>query len=164
MAEDPVNVNQGPAAPEIVHRDRATTAVIRGVVPTAELAGFFDRSFQQLGQVLASQGIGMTGPAFGLYHRRPADTTDVEVGFPVAGEVQPEGDVDVGSLPEGPVARVVHAGSFDELGSSWERLAAWIGEQGRTPAEMFWEVYLTEPSPDMDPADLRTELNWSLSS
>ena len=23
----------------------------------------------------------------------------------------------------------------------------------------FWEVYLTEPSPDMDPANLRTELN-----
>ena len=23
----------------------------------------------------------------------------------------------------------------------------------------FWEVYLTEQSPDMDPTDLRTELN-----
>jgi hypothetical protein len=25
---------------------------------------------------------------------------------------------------------------------------------------VMWEVYLTEPSPEMDPADLRTELNW----
>jgi effector-binding domain-containing protein len=26
----------------------------------------------------------------------------------------------------------------------------------------MWEVYLTEPSPDMDPAELRTELFWPL--
>jgi effector-binding domain-containing protein len=24
---------------------------------------------------------------------------------------------------------------------------------------MWWEVYVTEPSPDMDPDELRTELN-----
>jgi effector-binding domain-containing protein len=24
---------------------------------------------------------------------------------------------------------------------------------------VFWEVYLTQPSPDVDPAELRTELN-----
>lgn len=37
--------------------------------------------------------------------------------------------------------------------------------RGRVPwSELpaLWEVYLTEPSPDMDPADLRTELNWLL--
>ena len=25
-----------------------------------------------------------------------------------------------------------------------------------------WEVYLTEPSPKMDPNELRTELNWTI--
>ena len=43
-----------------------------------------------------------------------------------------------------------------------ERLAAWMGEQGLTPGPVLWEVYVTEPSPDMDPADLRSELNWLL--
>jgi effector-binding domain-containing protein len=65
-----------------------------------------------------------------------------------------------GSLPGGQVARLVHHGSFDELGSSWARLGAWIGQRGLTPTDALWEVYVTEPSPDMDPADLRTALHW----
>ena len=58
--------------------------------------------------------------------------------------------------------RLVHEGSFDELGSSWGRLGQWIAAAGLTPGEDMWEVYVTEPSPDMDPADLRTELNWTI--
>ena len=57
-------------------------------------------------------------------------------------------------------ARLVHEGSFDQLGSSWGRLAEWIAAAGTAPGEDFWEVYVTEPSPDMNPVDLRTELNW----
>ena len=57
---------------------------------------------------------------------------------------------------------MVHAGSFDTLSSAWERLGSWINDQGLTPTQVYWEVYLTEPTPDMDPADLRTELNWLL--
>ena len=68
--------------------------------------------------------------------------------------------MDVGSLPAGRAARLVHHGSYDELGSSWERLARWMRDQRLEPAAFFWEVYVTEPSPDMDPADLRTELIW----
>ena len=33
-----------------------------------------------------------------------------------------------------------------------------IGGMGRAPGSPFWEVYVTEPSPDMDPATLRTDL------
>ena len=57
---------------------------------------------------------------------------------------------------------LVHLGSYDKLVASWERLGAWMGEQGLTPGPLLWEVYVTEPSPDMDPADLRSELNWLL--
>jgi effector-binding domain-containing protein len=39
-------------------------------------------------------------------------------------------------------------------------LGTWIGEQDLIPSRVFWEVYLTEPTPDTDPADLRTELDW----
>jgi effector-binding domain-containing protein len=70
--------------------------------------------------------------------------------------------VQAGTLPGGRVARVEHHGSFDALGASWERLATWMNREGHTPSDTFWEVYVTEPSPDMDPADLVTELSWLL--
>jgi effector-binding domain-containing protein len=39
-------------------------------------------------------------------------------------------------------------------------LRGWIEAQGLRAGETFWEVYLTQPTPDMDPGELRTELNW----
>ena len=112
--------------------------------------------------VLAGQGVAITGPAFALYHGAPGATADLEAGFPTSGPVETDGDVVASHLPGGRVARLVHEGSFDELGSSWGRLGQWIAAAGLTPGEDMWEVYVTEPSPDMDPADLRTELNWTI--
>jgi effector-binding domain-containing protein len=151
--------------PELVTVAPATTAVIRATVPMADLRNFFDASFGALSAALSAQAVGIAGPAFALYHGMPTDTVDLEVGFVTDGTVEPAGDVIAGALPGGRVARVVHHGSFDGLGDAWARLYEWISAQGLTPETPdagFWEVYITEPSPDMDPADLRTELNAPL--
>ena len=149
--------------PELVTVAPTTTAVVRGTVSAEEITDFFDRSFSVLGEAIAAQGVTPTGPAFGLYRGIPDETVDLEVGFPTNWAIEPDGAAEPGGLPGGQVARVVHAGSFDGLAGAWQGLGAWIAEQGLTPAEAYWEVYVTEPSPDMDPAELRTELNWPVS-
>ena len=148
------------AEPAIVTLEPVTTAVIRRVVPMDRLPEFFDGSFGALAAAVQEQDASVAGPAFAFYHRLPTDTADLEVGFPTLRAVTATGDVRAASLPGGRVARVVHAGSFDGLGPAWERLRGWIDAQGLRAGETFWEVYLTEPTPDMDPAELRTELNW----
>jgi effector-binding domain-containing protein len=148
-----------PELPRLITLEAATTAVIRGEVPADGLPAFFDGAFQHLPKTLAGQGIRPLSAAFALYHRPPAATFDLEVGFVVDRPVRPEGDVVPGSLPGGRVARLVHVGGFDGLGASWERLTSWVREQGLTPSGVFWEVYLTRPTPDTDPAALRTELD-----
>jgi effector-binding domain-containing protein len=149
-----------PAAAELTTIAATSTAVVRGIVPVAKLAEFFDRSFTTLATVIASQNVAITGPAFARYYERPGDTANLEVGFPTAQPVEPADGVEVGALPDGRAARLVHRGSYDQLGSSWEQLERWMSDQGLEPATSFWEVYTTEPSPEMDPADLRTELIW----
>ena len=101
-----------------------------------------------------------SAPRSRLYHGAPGAVADLEVGFPTEGTVEVDGDVVASVLPGGRVARLVHEGSFDQLGSSWGRLAGWIAAEGLSPGADLWEVYVTEPSPAMDPAELRTELNW----
>ncbi len=145
------------AAFEIVEHEARVTAVVRGTVAMTDLAGFFDRSFGLLAPTLADQGVVPQSAAFALYRSVPTDVVDLEVGFVTDRAVQPTDDVVVSELPGGTVARTVHAGSFDGLGDAWGALMGQVVAQGRTPGTM-WEVYLTEPSPDMDPADLRTEL------
>lgn len=152
------NVSQ----PELVDVASATTAVIGGIVDIAELAGFFDQSFPELATALADQQVEVVGPAFALYHGPPSTSADLEVGFPTDRPAKSDGPVRPSELPGSRVARVVHQGGYDGLATAWERLQSWISERGLTAGPVLWEVYVTEPSPDMDPADLRTELNWSL--
>jgi effector-binding domain-containing protein len=149
-----------PTEPVRVATTSQTTAVIRGQVPVTELATFFDRSFGALGEALAQQDVEIAGPAFARYEGPPGETAVLEVGFPTRGVVEPVGEIVASSLPEGEVARAVHHGSYDDLGESWARVQAWMGERGLAPSPVLWEVYVTEPSPEMDPNDLRTELNW----
>lgn len=148
--------------PELVRLSEQPTAVIRGRVPMAELPAFFDRTFGTLAEWLGRHGIAPTGPAFARYAGPPAEVADLEVGFPVASVMETDGEVEPSTLPGGTVARAVHAGGYDGLGDSWAALAQWITDEGRVPGPVLWEVYVTEPSPDMDPADLRTELTWQL--
>lgn len=148
--------------PDLADLTETTTAVVHGVVPMAEIADFFDRAFSELANVLEGQGITPTGPAFARYARPPGETAELEVGFPVQGSVSPEGGVRQSALPAGRVARLVHAGGYDQLGETWGRLEAWMAEQGLTPGADMWEIYATEPNPELDPADLRTELFWTV--
>ena len=158
---EPADEND-PGQPRVVAVEQVTTAGVRGLVAMSDLSTFFDESFRVLGRVIADQGVEIAGSAFGYYRGEITDTVDVTVGFPTDRPIEPAGSAEPGQLPGGRVARLVHAGSFDDLGEAWQRLASWIGAAGMTPAEEYWEVYLTEPSPEMDPADLRTELNWLL--
>lgn len=152
----------GTDQPEYIDHDEQVTAVVRDVVPMGEIANFFDRSFGELARVLADQDVTPRSAAFALYRSAPTDVAELEVGFVTDAPVTPTGAVMVGSLPAGRVARGVHAGSFDGLGEAWGALIGQVVADGLTPGVM-WEVYLTEPSPDMDPADLRTELNVAVS-
>lgn len=148
--------------PEVVELFETLTAVVHAVVPMAAIASFFDRSFAELASVLGEQGIDPAGPAFARYAGPPGESADVEVGFPVEVVVTAQGAVRPSSLPAGRCARLVHAGGYDRLWSSWAQLGAWIAAQGLSPGSALWEIYVTEPKPDMDPAELRTELLWAL--
>ena len=49
------------------------------------------------------------------------------------------------------------SGPYDTLGQSWGRLAAAATAQGFVPGP-FCEVYVSDPTPETDPATLRTDL------
>lgn len=62
------------------------------------------------------------------------------------------------ALPGGRVATAAHLGGYDRLGEAWQTFMGALEAQGLRAAVPFWEVYTTEPSPEMDPATLRTDL------
>jgi len=145
-------------APQLTTVEATPTAVVRATVATAELPAFFDHSFASLATVLAQQSLTPTGPAFAFSLRPPGHTSELEVGFPIACPVRPDGEVVPSALPAGRVATVVHSGGYDGLPAAWSELQQWVDRQGLRTAAGSWDVYLTEPTPHGDPAGNVTQL------
>ena len=57
----------------------------------------------------------------------------------------------------GEAAFTMHVGPYQAIGQSWEKLMAWVGEQGRSPGGPTWEVYIDDPQ-ETPEAELKTEL------
>lgn len=147
--------------PEIITTNTQFTAVIARTVKMTELRDFYDHAFTTVARTLANQGVTAV-QAFGRYNSMPADSVDVEVGFTTPAPINPEGDVVVGELPGGEQVHAIHVGSYDDLGDAWRELYDWAKEQGHQVGKVMWEVYLTEPGPDTDPATMRTGMYWPL--
>ncbi|MFN8195385.1 MAG: GyrI-like domain-containing protein [Nocardioidaceae bacterium] len=130
---------------------------IRRRVTMEELKGFFDVAFGQVAGAVSAAGGRIEMPPFGWYHGEPVDAFDVSAGFPVAGDVHtPDGGVHVAERPGGRGAVAVHVGPYDTLGDTWDRLSAWVREQGLVPRGDFWEEYVSPP--EGDPATWETRL------
>jgi effector-binding domain-containing protein len=144
--------------PVILATDQIRTAVIPLLVPRAEIVSYMDGAMRELSYTLAAQGIPPAGPCFSLHRRRPAETFDFEVGFPVARPVIPTGRVLMSELPAARVARAVYQGGYEGLAAAWSELFDWIEAAGLHPQARLWECYCRGPESGADPTRWRTEL------
>ena len=141
------------------------TAVVLGSAPMDGIPAFMDAAFPELSAAVGAAGFVPGGPPFSRYFAFGPDRVELELGVPIAatpggpqrsfdglGRVQP------GELPAGQVAVAWHVGPYDAIGATYERLVAWVAEQGREPAGAMWEVYWTDPSAEPDPSKWRTEV------
>lgn len=146
--------------PSIVETTELPTVVIHLVIPGRDMPKYMDPAIQEILKTLKEQGLHSAGPMFSYHHRRPSDTFDFEIGFPVAKAIKPTGRVVNGSLPAEKVVRSVYQGPYDGLGGAWGELQDWVRERKLAETGRFWECYLDNPEEVKDPKAYRTELNW----
>lgn len=141
-----------------------TAVVVRHDFPMYEMPSLMDGTFSHLADALEEAGRHPSGPAFALHHRAPVATADLEVGFPIDAPLEgtltlPNGFEVVGStIPGGRVAWISHIGGYAGLAEKWGAFTEKIGESEEQMTYPFWEFYVTAPTPDTDPATLRTDL------
>jgi effector-binding domain-containing protein len=112
---------------------------------------------------LADQGAAPVGPCFSHYFRRPTETLDFEVGFPVGAPIAPAGRVKMSTLPAAKVARTVYRGDYEGLGAAWGDFCAWIEAAGSSVQDRFRETCTSGPESSSDPSQWCTELTRPLS-
>ncbi|WP_402464546.1 GyrI-like domain-containing protein [Isoptericola aurantiacus] len=141
--------------PTVVAADAQHLAVVRERVAMADVPALFDRAFPLIFAALERRGIGPVAPPLGVLHGTPGETLDIGVAVPVAEPFEAGGDAEgvAGeTLAPGPTATLLVRGDYGRLPAAYDHLYRWIAAQGLTAGEVAWEQYLTEPSPDGDPA------------
>jgi effector-binding domain-containing protein len=137
------------------------TATVRETIRQDDIAAAMGRIFRAVERALARQGVSPTGAPFARYHSF-GETVDLEAGLPVGAPIEPDGEVKPSELPGGPAALAVHAGPYEGLGATYEALEAWLASTGHTAGGPPWEIYLTDPSTEPDPARWLTEVIYPL--
>jgi len=146
----------------VLETERVETAVIHLHVTLEQMAAAMDPAIAEIMGVLEAQGVTPVGPMFTHHSRRPTETFDFDVGFPVDRPVEPVGRVRPGALPGRRVARTVYTGPYEGLPAAWGDFSAWMDAQGLRQDEDLWEVYETGPHTSDDASTWRTELNRPL--
>ncbi len=158
-------------SPQVVETKEQATASIHLTIPGRDMPKYMDPAIKEILKVLADQGMQPAGPMFSYHYRRPSDTFDFEIGFPVAKTIIETGRVKNSKLPAEKVVRSVYQGPYEGLAQAWPELQIWVRAQKHSEMGRFWECYLTNPveasRPDLfgvtDPKKYRTELNWVIS-
>ncbi len=158
------NLNQMNTKPEFQTTTAQSTAVIHLVIPGHDMPKYMDPAIQEILKTLKDQGLQPIGPMFSYHHRRPSDTFDFELGFPVNETIRPVGRVVNGTLPAEKVVRSIYQGPYEQLGAAWGELERWVSEQKLVGSGRFWEAYLSNPEEVKDAKEYRTELNWVIST
>lgn len=148
------------STPQLATTQELATAVIPLVIPGRDMPKFMDPAIEEIIKTIMGQGIAINGPMFSYHHRRPSDTFDFEIGFPVSKAITPEGRVINSKLPAVNVVRSVYQGPYEGLAQAWPELQAWVRKNGHGETGKFWESYLNNPNEVKDPKEYRTELNW----
>lgn len=152
------------SAIEFIEFPGTHTAVVRRKgVRGEDMVTFMDSSFTVLGAAIQAGAFVPIGPAFSRYDSVYGETVDLEAGFPVAEpltEAFIAGEITVipSELPAGLLAITKYRGGYDGLGEGWGEFMEGVKSEGYELLLPYWEAYDTEPTPEMDPADLITGL------
>ena len=139
-------------------RQAQPAAVMTATLPVAEIGPWLAKTYGTVASVIAAHGACPAGPPFARYHQLAEDRFAIEAGFPVGAAIEADGDVRPAQLPGGLVAVTVHVGPYEQMAAAYQALASWISSHGGEPAADPWEVYLTDPASEPDPATWRTEI------
>ena len=101
----------------------------------------------------ASKGAVFTEPPIFVCHETPeeameADKTGnalVEVAAPIAKTIEETDEIKCYTLPGGAMAKIVHKGPYDKCEQAYNKVFAWIEDNGKKIAGPIREAYLNDP-------------------
>ncbi len=148
--------------PEITTRHllEQPTVVMRTIVPVEAIPTFLGKAFGAVAEHIGTHDADFAGPPFARYLPVSDDfrAFEIEAGFPVTPAIPGDGEIEASTLPGGEVATITHIGAYDAMRPTYQAINDWLGAHQATPTGAPWEVYLSDPDDEPDPAMWRTDI------
>ena len=116
----------------------------------------------KLMSTIQSRNVFPTGPMIGVYYNSPEEVKpeelEWEVGFPVNAQVNVDEPLQKKVWEITSVVSAIHTGPYEETGKTITRMLEWMEAKGLIQAGPMLERYLTMPTPETKPEDLRSEI------
>jgi effector-binding domain-containing protein len=143
--------------PDIREIDAQHAAGERAVTDAAGMGATIDRAFPAIFRQLGKLGVAPSGPPF-IRYLKTGERLEIELGVPVPTGVGRLEGIEDTSLPAGRVAVWRHIGPYQDLRDACEQLLTWVEERGEQVSGPHWEVYVTDPMSEPDPAKRITDV------
>ena len=150
------------STPELASFTAPQIARLHVVALREQMQTAMHTALQEMEHVLQQQHVRPVGPWFAHHHRRPAETFDFDLCFPISGAIEPSGRVDNATIPPTQVLRSVYTGPYEGLPQAWPEFMSWIESHGYRTREDIFEVYAVGPRQERDPSQWQTVMNYPL--
>lgn len=121
-----------------------------------------EKIINQLMPTMQSQNIFPMGPMIGVYYsdpsKVPAEELEWEIGFPVTAQAMPQPPLEKKVWEFKLVASTIHTGPYETTGESYSKIYEWMEVNGYVQTGPVLERYLTIPTPETKPEDMKTEI------
>lgn len=104
-------------------------------------------AFKRLKAYIDKEGLKADGASMTIFLSTDDTGFQFEAAIPVAAPPKnpPQGDIAVGTSPEGHALKFVHRGSYDALDNTYEAITNYLDEHKLESKDMFIEQYVTDP-------------------
>ena len=146
---------------EVKEIEASKVLAIKATVKSDQISAKLGELYPRLMNCLNASGIEMTGPPYSKYYSwDPEGETVMEAGIPVSAVAECEEDIEYIELPACKVVTAMHTGPYDAIGPVYDAIQTYINEKGLTINGAVWEVYLTDPATEPDPANYKTQVYY----
>lgn len=148
--------------PQLRRVERQPTLAVRGTTTLVDLSRTIGEFLGEVHRRVVALGERPVGPPYTRYHDASGEHLEIEAGLPVSRDLPGEGRVQPSELPAAEAAVLSHIGPYEGLADTGGRLGAWALSQGRVACGPNWELYVTDPGAERDPARWRTDVYMPL--
>jgi effector-binding domain-containing protein len=135
---------------------------MREKIQNSQIKSKMGEMYGQIWMFIEKNKIAVAGPPYAIYHDYDQENCDMECGFPTGKREKGSENIKPSSVPGGKCVVAIHAGSYETIMLTYEKVQEYMHKEGLKPKKVMWERYLNDPATVKDPDQLITEIYWPI--